>query len=129
MHGGQAPQAHSQLTRQVLHEFSNLYKQLTDVVGVQVTLFQHHLEHGTPDAVFPNNWFSTHHAAESGSSNSSIKAQRTLVLYPMKCPNRAMERRADIVGALKTRGYDRVIDMSVHEKDKAYFEGTGKLVK
>lgn len=37
-----------------------------------------------PDAVFPNNWFSTHPAAETGRS--------TLVFYPMKTPSRRCAR-------------------------------------
>jgi hypothetical protein len=49
---------------QVCAEFAELHRQLTDVAGVNVKLFQHHLSHGTPDAVFPNNWFSTHAAGE-----------------------------------------------------------------
>lgn len=39
-----------------------------------MTLFEHGEEHGTPDAVFPNNWFSTH----------SDKENPNLVLYPLK---------------------------------------------
>lgn len=46
----------------------------------QVTLYEHSLAHGTPDACFPNNWFSTHPAGEAAGGNS----QSTLVLYPMK---------------------------------------------
>lgn len=49
--------------------------------GVRVNLFQHTLSHGTPDAVFPNNWFSTHPASEAG-------GQSAMVLYPMKTKNR-----------------------------------------
>jgi hypothetical protein len=50
----------------------------------------------------------------------------TLVLYPMKCPNRAAERRPEVIQVLRQAGYERVMDMSGHEKrDKAYFEGTG----
>lgn len=58
--------------------------ELTEVAGVRVNLFQHSLAHGTPDAVFPNNWFSTHPAGEGA---GGVK-EDTLVLYPMKCPNR-----------------------------------------
>ncbi len=54
------------------------------VAGVRVALFQHALRHGTPDAVFPNNWFTTHPAGEAAGG-----VQRsTLALYPLKCPNR-----------------------------------------
>ncbi|KAF8071339.1 hypothetical protein HT031_001423 [Scenedesmus sp. PABB004] len=110
---------------QVCAEFAELHRQLTDVAGVDVALFQHHLRHGTPDAVFPNNWFSTHAAGEAA---GGVRG-RTLVLYPMKCPNRAAERRAEVVGVLRQGGYDRVVDMTAHERrDGTFFEGTGVLV-
>ena len=54
---------------------------LLQSAGVQVNLFQHTLSHGTPDAVFPNNWFSTHPSSETG-------GQSAMVLYPMKTKNR-----------------------------------------
>ena len=128
MNKAEKPQEGSPLTRAVLEEFSGLYRQLTDVAGVQVALFQHHLQHGTPDAVFPNNWFSTHYAGEGGSGN----AGSTLVLYPMKCPNRAAERRPEIIEAIqKTGQYSRVVDLSGLESSAhgaRHFEGTGALV-
>ena len=51
-----------------------------------VHLYEHSPEHNTPDAVFPNNWFSTHPAGEAA---GGVK-QRTVVYYPMKCPNRCV---------------------------------------
>jgi hypothetical protein len=93
--------------------------------GVEVTLAQHSLAHGTPDAVFPNNWFSTHGEHEAGGATG----RRTLVLYPMKCPNRAAERRPELRELLTSNGgYDAVVDMSSKEKDDVHFEGTGVLV-
>jgi N,N dimethylarginine dimethylhydrolase, eukaryotic len=68
----------------VLAEFAGLYHELTERAGVHVNLFQHDVAHGTPDACFPNNWFSTHAAGEALGGVQSD----TLVLYPMKCPNR-----------------------------------------
>jgi hypothetical protein len=68
----------------VLREFAALHHELTEVAGVKVSLFQHDLAHGTPDAVFPNNWFSTHAAGEA---DGGVQAD-TLVFYPMKHPNR-----------------------------------------
>ena len=68
----------------MLREFAGLHHELTEAAGVKVSLFQHSLEHGTPDAVFPNNWFSTHPGGEAG---GGVRAD-TLVFYPMKCPNR-----------------------------------------
>ena len=66
--------------------FKTMVVQLLQVAGVHVHLFQHDLEHDTPDAVFPNNWFSTH---PKGESRGALQ-QSTLVYYPMKCPNRYM---------------------------------------
>eukprot|EP00775_Hariotina_reticulata_P003023 gene3023-3304_t len=125
MHAAEKPHGQSSLTAAVCAEFAGLHRQLTDVAGVNVKLFQHHLSHGTPDAVFPNNWFSTHAAGEAAGGVGA----KTLVLYPMKCPNRAAERRPEIVQFLQHQGYSRVVDMTGHEKhDQAYFEGTGVLV-
>jgi len=112
------------VTSRVLQEFACLYDVLTEVAGVKVNLFQHSLDHGTPDACFPNNWFSTHPAIEAGGG----VGKSTLVYYPMKCPNRQAERRGDIQSVLSRMGYDRVIDMTGDEADGKYFEGTGVLV-
>ncbi|KIY97987.1 hypothetical protein MNEG_9977 [Monoraphidium neglectum] len=117
------------LTNQVLREFAGLHRQLTDWAGVRVSLMQHAVSHGTPDAVFPNNWFSTHAAREGGGAGAS--AERTMVLYPMKCPNRAAERRPDIIAALdKLQGYGRLVDLTGAEREEQQrsFEGTGVLV-
>lgn len=125
MHAATKPGEGSDLTRQVCAEFSELHRQLTDVAGVRVSLFQHSLANGTPDACFPNNWFSTH----AGDEAAGGVGARTLVLYPMKCPNRAAERRPEIIQVLRSSGYGRVIDMTGHERrDQKYFEGTGVLV-
>jgi hypothetical protein len=94
--------------------------------GVNISLMQHSLMHGTPDAVFPNNWFSTHAAAESHGNTK----ENTLVLYPMKCPNRAAERRPELMDFVKARGYEGIVDLTDLEKGDGarFFEGTGVLV-
>jgi hypothetical protein len=112
------------VTRRVLKEFAGLYEVLAERAGVKVNLFQHSLDHGTPDACFPNNWFSTHAAGEGAGGVGAS----TLVYYPMKCPNRQAERRPDIKGVLAHLGYDRVVDLSGEEAGGRYFEGTGVLV-
>lgn len=84
-------------------------------LGVGVHLFE---DEGTetPDAVFPNNWFSTH-------------AGGHIAIYPMKAPNRRKERRADVIEFLK-REYrvQDVIDYSGLEPDGLFLEGTGSMV-
>mmetsp|Transcript_6 Transcript_6/g.8 ORF Transcript_6/g.8 Transcript_6/m.8 type:complete len:487 (-) Transcript_6:423-1883(-) len=124
MHKASKPGEGSELTRQVLKEYAGLHHQLTEVAGVKVTLYEHDLAHGTPDACFPNNWFSTHPVGEASGGTT----QSTLVFYPMKHPNRQAERRQDMIGVLKGRGYNNIVDMSVHESDNKFLEGTGSLV-
>lgn len=65
--------------------FQGLTQALVQVAGVKVNLFQHSDAHSTPDAVFPNNWFSTHPEGEAAGGTQ----ESTLVFYPMKCPNRS----------------------------------------
>ncbi|KVO36837.1 amidinotransferase [Burkholderia ubonensis] len=84
--------------------------------GVRVHVFDDHGEHDTPDSVFPNNWFSTHPGGH-------------VALYPMTCPNRRRERRADVIEMLKTEyRVQDVIDYSGLEYDDVFLEGTGAMV-
>ncbi|MEM5310589.1 arginine deiminase-related protein [Paraburkholderia sp. JHI869] len=84
--------------------------------GVRVHLFDDFGEHGTPDSVFPNNWFSTH-------------AGGHVALYPMYSGNRRRERRPDVIDLLKTQyRVAEVIDFSVLEQDEVFLEGTGAMV-
>lgn len=69
-----------------------------------------------PDAVFPNNWFTTH---EDGK----------IILYPMMAASRRLERRADVIQRLKRSFTVReVIDLSETENSDQFLEGTGSIV-
>src|SRR5437762_3119623 len=57
-------------------------------VGVNVHVFEDLAEPEKPDAVFPNNWISTHHDGR-------------VVLFPMYSALRRRERRQDIVDELR----------------------------
>ncbi|QCP54927.1 amidinotransferase [Trinickia violacea] len=84
--------------------------------GVRVHVFDDHGENGTPDSVFPNNWFSTHPGGH-------------VALYPMHSANRRRERRADIIEMLKAEyRVQDVIDYSGLEYDDVFLEGTGAMV-
>ena len=86
--------------------------------GVQVCIAQDSAEPAKPDAVFPNNWVSWHHDG-------------SVVLYPMLAPNRRAERRAGILASAARRsGFRRrrLIDLSAHEHEGRFLEGTGSLV-
>jgi len=108
--------------KKVLEEFSQLHWAICQA-GIQVHLFTHEDYHDTPDAVFPNNWFSTHTDLECG--------ECTIVLYPMKVPNRRKERRPEFL--LRLEGFQRyqhVIDLTRQERASIprFLEGTGSLV-
>lgn len=82
--------------------------------GVDVVVEQNILAERTPDAIFPNNWFSTH-------------ADQRLVIYPMRHENRRLERRDDLIKSLR-ESYPDFIDFTAYEKQGLYLEGTGSLV-
>jgi hypothetical protein len=71
----------------------------------------------TPDAVFPNNWFSHHR-------------EDILVLYPMLAPSRRAERLPDrLLALLRSLSCSpQVIDLSPREQEGLFLEGTGSLV-
>jgi len=86
--------------------------------GVNVCVMESRTADETPDALFPNNWFSTH-------------ADGRIVLYPMYAANRRRERREDVLDALHTRfGFvSRArIDLTALEQRDVYLEGTGSLL-
>lgn len=119
------------LRRAVLGEFASLYTLLTSRcpggVGARVHLFTHEVLDGTPDAVFPNNWFSTHTNLETDAAAAAC----TLVFYPMRAANRRLERRPALLARLEGfRRYTHVIDLSRQETaaDPRFLEGTGSLV-
>src|ERR687887_945454 len=71
--------------------------------GVNVHVFDDTTEPEKPDAVFPNNWISTHHDGR-------------IALFPMYSALRRRERRHDIVEELRKRyRVTEVIDYSALE--------------
>jgi hypothetical protein len=100
-----------------LAEFEALAQALENT-GIRVFDFDDTPEPHTPDAIFPNNWVSFH-------------ADGTAVLYPMEAPNRRTERRRDIIESLAdSHGFvvRNVVDLTHHEKDGHFLEGTGSMV-
>ncbi|MGC2353816.1 MAG: arginine deiminase-related protein, partial [Candidatus Udaeobacter sp.] len=84
--------------------------------GINVHVFEDTGEPEKPDAVFPNNWMSTHHDGR-------------IALFPMYSALRRRERRQDIVEELcKHYRVTDVIDYSALEDEGCYLEGTGSLV-
>ena len=108
-------ESESKLREKAVSEFENAVQTLRSK-KIKVIVFEDTADPIKPDAVFPNNWLSTH---EDG----------TLFLYPMCTPNRRTERRADIVESLQKQfNISKVIDLSDHENENKFLEGTGSIV-
>jgi len=116
-----ASQSALEIERKALLEFSGFHRALTEA-GVTVILHCSERFHKTPDAVFPNNWFSTHAVGETG-------RESTVVFYPMKTISRRAERRQNIVSDLQGI-YDREISFVQWENSDFphFLESTGALI-
>jgi hypothetical protein len=109
--------ADADLQAKAVAEFDALARRLSDA-GIEVLLLEDTPSPAKPDAVFPNNWFTTH-------------PDGTLVLYPMATAPRRLERRPDDVReVVEKHGFEvrRVIDLTSHETEGRFLEGTGSLL-
>lgn len=104
-----------EIQAKALQEFDRMVSGLRSL-GIEVLVFDDKKEPNTPDAVFPNNWFSTH---EDG----------TLCLYPMEAEARRMERDPEFISALEEEiQAKRKLDLSHSETEGLFLEGTGSLI-
>ncbi len=114
---GKTPATPAEQHAAALKEFDSLVILLRDH-GIEVIVVDDTDEPHTPDSIFPNNWVSFH-------------ADGRVVLYPMEAENRRTERRAEIVerlGAEHEFHVSELVDLSHHEADGHYLEGTGSMV-
>jgi len=104
-----------EIQERVLREFDQMVSEL-EKLGVQVLVFDDNKEPLTPDAIFPNNWFSTH-------------KDGTVCLYPMEAETRRLERDSEIIEALGEKfTVKRTLDLSHSENQGMFLEGTGSLI-
>jgi hypothetical protein len=83
---------------------------------IKVNVVQDTKDPSTPDAIFPNNWISTH-------------AGGTLCLYPMYAENRRAERKSKVLDFLYSNyKIQNVLDLTDLEKEGKFLEGTGSMV-
>lgn len=88
--------------------------------GVTVLILEPPISSGaeTPDAIFPNNWFSTEHDG-------------TILTYPMMAKNRKAERRLlEVENLLNKNGFTirNCINVGRLDEPVKFLEGTGSLV-
>src|SRR5437016_6265431 len=101
------------LTTAARREFDIAVQALREA-GVKVHVFEDTAEPEKPDAVFPNNWISTH-------------SDGRVALFPMYSALRRRERRWDIVEELsKHYRVTEGIHYSALEAEGLYLEGTSR---
>jgi hypothetical protein len=96
-------------------------QQFTDAVAllrsnaIDVLVLEDTLSPIKPDAVFPNNWFCCNN--------------KTISLFPMYAANRRIEKRPELIEAIKTKtGVTTIQDWSSFEQAGHYLEGTGSMI-
>jgi hypothetical protein len=111
------PRTAADAAAQARAEFEHLAQALSSE-GISVCAVDDTTQPAKPDAVFPNNWLSFH---DDG----------TLVLYPMQSASRRLERRPEVIDAVVKRldfKVSHLIDLTHHERQGRFLEGTGSLV-
>ena len=112
-----APSPAPELQQPVAAEFDGVVHKLEDA-GIEVLVINDSPEPSKPDAIFPNNWVSFH-------------ADGTIVLYPMATMARRLERDVDrLAPLLGSCGFEvrRTVDLTRHELEGRFLEGTGSLI-
>lgn len=105
----------AEIVEQALSEFDEFVSVLR-FHGLDVTVVEDTPAPPKPDAVFPNNWFSTHHDG-------------TVVTYPLFAPSRQQERRDDILATLSERFViSSRVRLEGEEINGKFLEGTGSVV-
>lgn len=106
------------VSRKVMDEFESSIQVLQSLNIETLILGKQHTDKRLPDAVFPNNWFST-------------RANGQIVVYPMKTENRQNEVQVPQLKALvNAAGYEvsEVVDLRAQFPDGTALEGTGSLI-
>lgn len=108
---------HRDVRKQAMKEFHGMVDALREE-GIEVIEFRQ--PQPLPDAVFPNNWFSTH-LNETGGMD--------IILYPMLTENRQQEVVPDLlIQCLKAHGVevDQIKDLRL--QNSGALEGTGSVI-
>ncbi len=105
----------NQVREQVRQEFNTMVTGLRHH-GVRVEVFDDPETVEKPNAIFPNNWFSTWPDGQ-------------VYLYPMATASRRIERSQMAIDQLyASHNISKLIDISDNEKNGRYLESTGVLV-
>lgn len=105
----------SQISILALQEFDQFVEKLRQA-NIRVIVIQDTPQPLKYDAVFPNNWFSTH-------------IDGTLITYPVFAPVRRLERREEILHQLETEFiFKKRIRLEAYENENLFLESTGSVI-
>ncbi len=109
-------QSAEQIKKLVAAEFDAAVNTIRQA-GVHVSILSHPDELIVPDAIFPNNWFTT-------------SAQGTLAIFPMKTPNRQKEVVPEVLSDLLKSEHFEIKQTQFVEttEENVALEGTGSIV-
>lgn len=104
-----------EIAKKAIEEFDAFVSLLREH-GVEVEVVQDTATPIKPDAIFPNNWFTTHE-------------DKSVITYPMYAKLRQAERREDVLDQL-TEGLSDVrrYGFEYFESEDKYLEGTGSMI-
>ncbi len=107
--------SHDEVQANAVMEFDNFVKLLREK-SINVLVAEDTKEPIKNDAVFPNNWITTH-------------ADGTLILYPMSSSSRKFERSTILIENLhQTFKVEKIIHLKKYEENGRFLEGTGSMV-
>ena len=114
------PQSSAEVSGKAVKEFDGFVKDLR-AAGINVIVIEDTKDPPKPDAVFPNNWFSTHVLHNN---------EKLIVTYPMQSHLRRQEVRVDVINDLIDEyGYSHIrLQQNDGTKDESFLEGTGSIV-
>lgn len=101
-----------ELSKIAIEEFDSMV-QLLRSHGIEVLVWEDTANPVKPDAIFPNNWFSTH-------------ADNSILTYPMYAEIRRLERREDLIDSISNSS--RRYSFENYESEGKYLEGTGSMI-
>jgi hypothetical protein len=104
-----------EISQKAIAEFDEFVEKLTSV-NLNVFVFEDTITPVKTDAVFPNNWITTH---ESGN----------VYIFPMFSKNRRQEVRQDIIDKLFDQfEFIKLIDWTSKAEKEIFLEGTGSMI-
>lgn len=114
------PQSSAEVSGKAIEEFDSFVKDLR-AAGINVIVIEDTKDPPKPDAVFPNNWFSTHILDNN---------EKLIVTYPMQSHLRRQEVREDVINDLidEYEYSHTCLEQNDGTEDETFLEGTGSIV-